>query len=410
MSAHPSSLNPALTPIELALDNILEQLKVTGNFQTVSLANAQGCILTEDQVARIDVPMYDNSAMDGFVVNVEGLKQGDTLSISQVIAAGHPGVPLDAGTAARIFTGAAIPENTNAVVMQENTEHSEGRVTILQLPSVGENIRLRGHDIETGSTVLKAGHRLRAQDLGLLASLGISEVSVCKPLKVAIINTGDEVVSPDQQLEPGQLYDSNSFTLDALLQKLGMETIKLGIVEDSLDATKGILSRASELADCIITTGGVSVGDEDHVKAAVESLGELNLWKLAIKPGKPFSFGYVNNKPFFGLPGNPVAVFVTFTMLVRACLLKLQGATSIKPPVYQVPAGFDLTKGGSRQEYIRVCLQENDGKQELVPFGNQGSSIVTSLSWADGLAIIPMNTLVNKGDLLDYIPFEALLS
>ncbi|MDC0598802.1 molybdopterin molybdotransferase MoeA [Gammaproteobacteria bacterium] len=405
----------SLMPIEAALDYLLARLDESPSSgigtEEVALNQALGSVLAQAQIAKIDVPTYDNSAMDGFAVNSADLKGLETqLSVSQTITAGAVGAPLQANTAARIFTGAPIPQGADAVVIQENTRFDNSSVTILENPAAGKNIRLKGHDIRRGEQVLAAGHKLRPQDMGLLSSLGISSIKIQRPLTVAIINTGDEIISPDKTLGPGQIYDSNSYTLDALLQNLGFKTLKLGIVADDLQSTEQALLEAATKADCIITTGGVSVGDADYVKKAVENLGELKLWKLAIKPGKPFSYGSVNTKPFFGLPGNPVAVFVTFVILVRPYLLKMQGAEGATVTELKVKAGFNITRASNRQEYIRVKLQNNSlNEQELQLFENQGSSIMTSLSWADGLAVVPMDVTIKKGELLSYLPFSGLL-
>ena len=403
--------NAQLTPLEQALDALLDDVHVNSAAVDVSLPDALGSVLAQGQQAVVDVPAFDNSAMDGYAVNTADLDgPGCLLKVSQTIAAGHPGTALETGTAARIFTGAPIPPGADAVVLQEDTRQEEGMVIIDELPSSGANIRLKGHDIAMGSEILSTGHRLRAQDLGMLASLGIDTVTVKKPLTVAIINTGDEVVAPGQPLELGQIYDSNSFTLDGLLSGLGMRVIKKGIVADTLEATESALASAADEADCILTTGGVSVGDEDHVRQAVENLGQLSLWKLAIKPGKPFSYGRIDDSPFFGLPGNPVAVFVTFVMLVRPYLLKVQGCNTTSIPHVMVKAGFETSKANTRLEFIRArLLNRGDATQELEPFGNQGSSIMTSLSWADGLVEIPLGETVQKGQLLKFMPFSGIL-
>jgi molybdopterin molybdotransferase len=406
-----------LTPVDEALAFLLEQIprfqsrQWTECMQTVPLSEALGCILAENQLAHMAVPADDNSAMDGYAVRHRDCERDDCLlPLSQTIAAGHPGQPLLANTAARIFTGAPIPAGADAVVMQENTERAGNSVRVLQAPKPGENIRKAGHDIALGSEILRAGHRLQPQDLGLLASLGIVEVKVLRPLTVAIINTGDEVVAQGQPLRPGQLYDSNSFTLAGLLQALGMKVKKFGIVADNLADTEAALARAAAEADCIITTGGVSVGEADYVKQAVDKQGVLSLWKLAIKPGKPFSFGHVGAKPFFGLPGNPVAVFVTFVALVRPFLLKMQGATRVVEPVQKVRAGFSVNEAGSRQEYLRVrLLAGDDGWPTARLFPDQSSSVLTSLSWADGLAIVPIGSVVQPGQWLEYLSFRGTL-
>lgn len=404
-----------LTPIDEALAFLLHQVPafqgslVAERVQTVALSDALGCVLAETRIANIAVPAEDNSAMDGYAVRCQDCDNGRLLPVSQTIAAGHPGQALSPNTAARIFTGAPIPEGADAVVMQENTERDGNSIRIVQAPALGENIRRAGHDIARGSEVLATGHRLQPQDLGLLASLGVAEVKVIKPLTVAIINTGDEVVAQGNVLRPGQLYDSNSFTLAGLLTALGMRVKKLGIVADNLAATEDALVKAAAEADCVITTGGVSVGEADFVKQAVDKQGALSLWKLAIKPGKPFSFGRVGTTPFFGLPGNPVAVFVTFVTLVRPFLLKLQGATRVAEPLQKVRVGFRITEPGSRREYLRVRLQEDeDGWPTAVLFADQSSSVLTSLSWADGLAIVPIGSVVQPGQWLEYLSFRGM--
>ena len=403
-------MSKPLTPIVEALAHLLAQVPAPPVAETVPLRAALGRVLAEARQAAMDVPAYDNSAMDGYALNTRDVKvSGVSLSVSQTIAAGHPGQPLAAGTVARIFTGAPIPPGADAVVMQENTEVRGNQIMLNEVARAGQNIRRRGHDIALGSTVLPAGQRLSPQDLGLLASLGSARVAVYKPLTVALLNTGDEVVAPGTALAPGQLYDSNSFTLEGLLQGLGFQVRKLGIVADTPQATEAALQLAATEADVVITTGGVSVGAEDHVRAAVEKLGRLSLWKLAIKPGKPFSFGTVGGKPFFGLPGNPVAVFVTFVLLVRPFILRMQGALADAAPVFPVKAGFTVSEASTRQEYLRVRLLNRNGGRVAELYPDQGSSVLTSLSWADGLAVVPVQTTVKPGDELDYLPFAGLL-
>ncbi len=403
-------MSKPLTPIADALTHLLARVPSAPASESVALAAALGRVLAEPVRATVDVPAYDNSAMDGYALNTRDANAtGVSLPLSQTIAAGHPGQPLAPGTVARIFTGAPIPAGADAVVMQENTETRGNLVVINEAPRSGQNVRTRGHDISSGTTVLAAGQRLRPQDLGLLASLGMQSIAVHRQLTVALLNTGDEVVAPGAPLAPGQLYDSNSYTLEGLLQGLGFRVRKLGIVADTPAATSAALQQAARDADVIITTGGVSVGAEDHVRAAVEALGELSLWKLAIKPGKPFSFGQVAGKPFFGLPGNPVAVFVTFVLLVRPYILRMQGAVAGEVPVFPVTAGFAVDEAGSRQEYLRVRLVNKQGQLVAELYPDQGSSVLTSLSWADGLAIVPVRTTVRPGDKLDYLSFTGLL-
>jgi molybdopterin molybdotransferase len=399
-----------LTLVADAQARLLAQACTVSSLESLPVEQCLGRILAADQHAAVGVPAYDNSAMDGYALRaVDVAAVGASLPVSQVIAAGHPGVALEPGTAARIFTGAPIPVGADAVVMQEDVEVVNGGIKILEVPVSGQHIRGRGHDLAAGQQVLARGRRLLAQDLGLLASLGLAEIPVFKPLTVAVLTTGDEVVPPGQPLAPGQLHDSNSYTLRGLLQGLGMNVLRLGIVGDDPAETRRRLSEAAAQADCVITTGGVSVGEADHVKAAVEDLGSLDLWKLAIKPGKPFSFGRVGKTPFFGLPGNPVAVFVTWLVLVRAYLLKMQGACDVHLPTQTVRAGFKVDPG-SRQEYLRVRLQYQHGKLPLaLPFTDQGSSLLSSLSWADGLVVIPRGVTVSEGEALDYIPFRGAL-
>lgn len=356
-----------LIPLNKALEFLLGEVVENTSAVEVALPDALGCVLAEDQQAAIDVPDFDNSAMDGYALCTEDLGEpGCVLTVSQTIAAGHPGVALAKGTAARIFTGAPLPAGADTVVIQENTRVHDDGVAIMEIPQAGVNIRGKGHDIRKGGIVLDAGQRLRPQDLGMLASLGIARVRIKKPLQVAIINTGDEVIAPDKELQPGQIHDSNSFTLEGLLKDMGMTVLKLGVVADTLEDTEKALQEAAGKADCIITTGGVSVGDEDHVRRAVENLGQMALWKLAIKPGKPFSYGHVQDIPFFGLPGNPVAVFVTFVMLVAPFLLKTQGANKLLPLHVNVKAGFEHSTAGSRLEFIRVRLVASEQEGQIL--------------------------------------------
>lgn len=399
-----------LMPVDEALARLLADVPVNVATEEVALSAALGRILAQDQLSSVDVPPQDNSAMDGYALHCADLKVGSPrLTVSQRIPAGTAPQMLLPGTAARIFTGSEIPPGADAVVMQENTTagHTDKGVEWVEIavaPEVGANIRERGQDIQAGQTVMPAGTRLQAAHLGVLASVGIARVSVYRPLKVAILTTGDELVMPGNPLQPGQIYNSNRFTLQGLLQGLGCEIIDLGIVEDTLQGTQDALVRAAEQADCIVSSGGVSVGEEDHVKAAVESLGELALWKMAIKPGKPMAFGYVNGTPFLGLPGNPAAVLVTFSILARPFLLKSQGARQYLPNQFRVAAGFERRKIIGRQEYLRVELDNG----VAVLGHSQSSGVLSSAVTAAGYLVVPAHTAVAQGDLLTFIPFSEV--
>jgi molybdopterin molybdotransferase len=398
-----------LMPVSEALEKLLDQAALTTEVEEVSLAAALGRVLAEDQLSGVDVPPRDNSAMDGYAVRCADLANSSRLTISQRIPAGTAPTALVPGTAARIFTGSEIPEGADAVVMQEDTcsENDDAGNTWVQInsePGIGNNIREQGQDIKTGQTVMPAGTRLQAAHLGVLASVGIGMVKVYRPLKVAIVTTGDELVMPGNPLNPGQIYNSNLFTIQGLLQGLGCEIVDLGIIEDTFAGTQDALKRASEEADCIISSGGVSVGEEDHVKTAVESLGELSLWKMAIKPGKPMAFGFVNGTPILGLPGNPSSVLVTFTVLARPYLLKMQGCSQFMPNSFAVKAGFSRTKATARQEYLRVELQ--DGCAVLGR--SQSSGVLSSAVTAAGYLVVPANAQVAEGDSLTFIPFSEV--
>jgi len=418
-----------LLPYDKAIDELLAVAHPITESETITVANAQGRVLFEDVVSPIDVPPFDNSAMDGYAVrfndisNVNVTKHGMiALSVSQRIAAGSVAKPLVAGTAARIFTGSEIPLGADTIIMQEHCNASNSTDTegagydrLVEIPTTvrqGDHIRPRGQDITVGSTILSRGRKLLPQDLGLLASIGLAEVRVYRRLKLAILSTGNELVEPGQGCPAGKIYNSNRYTLAGLIDAMGMELVDLGIVTDDAEATEAALRRAAELADCVITTGGVSVGEEDHVKACVERLGDLQLWRLAIKPGKPLAFGRILDKPFFGLPGNPAAVFVTFTMVARPYLLRYQGCeTGLLPVPLTVQANFSRNKATSRQEYLRARLDISENGVMIVSLhDNQSSGALSSSSWGNGFAVQPVNQLINAGDKVQFIPFSELLA
>lgn len=404
-------MSSALTPIETALANMLATLNPVTQQEDILLEDGVGRVLAQDCLATMNVPPHACSAMDGYgVIAAETDKGPVELKVSQRIPAGKMGVQLNPGEAARIFTGAPIPEGADSVVMQENCEVVGDHVTVLQAVGVGENLRPAGDDVAAGSLLFKQGHRLLPQDLGVLASCGIEEIRVRRKLKIALLTTGDEIVLPGEPLLPGQIYNSNFYTLSSLLSSLQVELMDVGIVKDDFEATKSMLEVVSHSADCIITTGGVSVGEEDHVKAAVEELGKIELWKLAIKPGKPFASGKIGNAQFFGLPGNPVSAFVTFVLLVKPALLTMLGCNKTTYQSYFIKAGFATSQAGSRQEYLRVSVHATGQDSELQPYTNQSSGVSASLSFADGLAVVPRGSTVAMGDSLRFIPFSELLN
>jgi molybdopterin molybdotransferase len=389
-----------LTPVDDVIERLLAEVQCLVGTELISVSQARGRILAQAVTSPINVPLLSNSAMDGYAVNTADVVKGGVLSVSDRIPAGTVGKTLQPGTAARIFTGAPIPQGANAVVIQEDTAEVDAGVEIHEVPRYEENIRRAGQDIVAGTQVLPSGHRLRPQDLGLVSSVGCADVCVFKKLKVAVMSTGDELIEPPATLQPGQIYNSNQYTLLALIDSLGMQSIDLGLVGDSPQATDAALRQGADMADCIVSTGGVSVGEEDHVKAAVERLGVLDIWRLAIKPGKPLAFGRVASKPFFGLPGNPVSTFVTFMMIARPYLLKSQGLSNIALPESYGAATFKVS-AGSRREYLRVRLSYDEaGICRVESFENQGSGVMSSVCWATGLAQVEPGQTIEVGDQL----------
>lgn len=396
-----------LTPLGEALERILGSVSATPATEMRSLMEALGAVLATDVVSAIQVPLDDNSAMDGYALRAQDAP--GPLPVSQRIPAGAVGSELKPGTAARIFTGAAVPLGADAVVMQEFCTETDGRVHIDAAVERGQNIRPSGQDIGRGETVLTRGRILRPQDLGLLASIGVVEINVFRRLKVAVLSTGDELVEPGAGgLQPGQLYNSNRYTLAGLLRVMGLECIDCGIVPDDPEATAEALQAAADQSDCVITSGGVSVGEEDHVKRQVESLGHLDVWKLAIKPGKPLAYGRIGDTPFVGLPGNPTSVFVTFCLVARPLLRKLQGISEPEPPTIAARAAFSTHKALVRQDYVRVNLV-NDGDNVLAHrFANQSSGVLSSVSHCNALAIVPAGMVVEEGDELEVLLLDLL--
>ncbi|MFZ6781286.1 gephyrin-like molybdotransferase Glp [Undibacterium sp. Ji83W] len=393
-----------------ALDFLLSAVRpicAAGASENLATIVANGRILAQDQSSLLNVPPVDNTQMDGYAVRASDCVSGETrLRVSQRIPAGHVAHALEPGTAARIFTGAMIPEGADAVVMQEQCQTDGEFVIIKHQPKAGEWVRRQGEDIHAGATILKAGTRLRAQELGLAASVGLAQLPVLRQPRVAVFFTGDELTMPGEPLKPGAIYNSNRFTLTGLLQDLGCVVTDYGIVPDKLDATRDTLRRASQDHDLIITSGGVSVGEEDHIRPAVEAEGSLNMWQIAMKPGKPLAFGEVGKAFFMGLPGNPVSSFVTFLLFVRPFILRMQGVEKVEPAAYQVRADFDWLKPDRRNEFLRARLNVEGG---LDLFSNQSSGVLTSTVWGDGLIDLAPGQSIRKGELVRYIPFSSLM-
>jgi molybdopterin molybdotransferase len=387
--------------VEQAVGILLEGADCLVGVEEVDLIGARGRTLAGDLVASIDVPPADNSAMDGYALRHADWKEpAAALPLSQRITAGAAPAPLAAGTAARIFTGAEVPHGADTVVMQEHCEGSESEVRVLRLPAAGANIRRRGQDIARGQRVLSCGHRLRPQDLGLAASLGVARVAVYRRLRAAILSTGDELVEPGVVAGAGQIYNSNRFTLSGQLAAWGFEVVDLGVVRDDPRAVLEALVRAAREADVIITSGGVSVGEEDHVKSAVESLGSLDLWRIAIKPGKPFAWGRVQDTPFLGLPGNPVSVLVTLLVVARPFLFACQGVADTVVQAVSQPAAF-AKPGSSREDYLRV----RGGPAGLELFPNQSSGVLYSAAWGDGLVRQKVDEDIEAGGRVEFLPW-----
>ena len=393
--------------VEEALERLLAACRPVADGEQVATLDAHGRVLAQDLVSPVDVPPLDNSQMDGYAVRCADVVQaGARLPVAQRIAAGQLGTALAPGTTARIFTGAPVPAGADAIVMQEAVRVDGSDAVFAEVPQPGQWIRRAGIDVRRGSVVLAAGTRLDAAAQGLVASIGIAQVPVVHRIHVAVFSTGDELVMPGEALPPGRIYNSNRFMLRGLLQALGCEIEDLGVVPDSLEATRRAFVAAAARADLIITSGGVSVGEEDHVKPAVGAEGTLDLWQIAMKPGKPLAFGRVRDIPFIGLPGNPVSSFVTFLLFARPFIRKLQGAGDVATPRWTLRADFDLPRGDKRREFLRVRRNAQGG---LELFGNQNSAVLTSCVWADGLVDNPAGRAIARGDLVGFLPFAELL-
>jgi molybdopterin molybdotransferase len=400
--------------LEAALTRLLSSVSAppAADAQNLSTFDALGRVLAVDVRSALDVPPGDNTSMDGYALRCADLAAAaGSLRVSQRIPAGAMPEPLAPGTAARIFTGAQIPPGADAVVMQEHCRSEGGVVHVQTRPSLGQWIRRRGEDVRQGDVVLAAGARLTPQAMGLAASVGAATLRVSRRPRVGLFSTGDELMMPGEPLKPGAIYNSNRYTLRGLIEALGGQCSDLGIVPDRLDATREALRRAALDNDLIVTSGGVSVGEEDHLRPAVALEGSVDLWQIAIKPGKPFAFGAVRRADhgsahFIGLPGNPVSSWVTFLLLVRPVLLRLQGATQLAPKTTRMRADFDWPRPDKRREFLRA-RRNDQGGLDLYP--NQSSGVLTSTVWADMLIDNPSSLAIAKGDWVDALSIAELL-
>ena len=399
-------MNKGLLGVDEALEVLLAGARPVADVEAVPTLEAEGRVLARAQVSAMDVPPMDNSAMDGYAVRTADVKAPDTkLRVAQRIMAGSVGEALAPGTAARIFTGAPIPPGADAIVMQEFCAADGDAVVVKKVPAKDAWIRRRASDIAKGAQVLAAGIRLRPQDTGLAASVGIATLPVRRRVRMGLFFTGDELVMPGDPLPPGRIYNSNRFTLNGLARVFGCEVRDYGIVPDSLEATRAVLRRAATECDVIVTSGGVSVGDADFVKPAVEAEGSLLMWKIAMKPGRPLAFGRVGEAAFIGLPGNPVSSFVTFLVFVRPFLLKTQGIAEVRPRAIAARADFDWSEPDPRREFLRVKWNAAGGL-EIYP--TQDSAVMTSTAWADGLVDNPPNHAIRRGDTVRFLPYSEL--
>jgi molybdopterin molybdotransferase len=398
--------------VDQALEFMLARARPLEEIESVPLTEALGRVLAHAEISPIDVPGYANSSMDGYAVRAgdAAIAGPVSLPVGQRIAAGEVGGALAVGEAARIFTGAPLPEGADAVVIQEDCEQVDGKVRFSGPIPVGDNVRPRGNDILAGSEVLAAGTRLRPQELGLAASVGLARLDVVRRLRVAMFSSGDELLQPGEPLAAGAIYNSNRYTLRGLLAALGCEIIDLGSVQDTLAATEAALLEAAANADVVVTSGGMSVGDEDHVKRAVERVGQLEMWRVAVKPGKPLAYGRIGEADFIGLPGNPVSTLLTFCLFVRPFLLRRQGVPEVLGKSLAVPAAFHWRRPGRRREYLRARLEQDADGVAVNIYPKQGSDVLTSTVWADGLVEIREGETVERGDLVPYYSFAELLS
>lgn len=406
-----SGLDSALLDLADARASILAGVSPLPETETLEIGATVKRVLAGPLVSPIDVPGFGNSAMDGYAVCTADLT-GDgkaELTISQHIRAGDRPGPLQPGTAARILTGAPLPEGADAVIMQEECDRSGDRVRLQRAVASGEHVRPRAHDIAAGATVLEAGHRMRPQDVAIAAATGTTHLSVGRRPRVAVFSTGDELALPGQTLAPGQRYTANNHLLAALARAAGADITDGGVIPDRLDATCDTLKHLAGSHDMLLSSGGASVGDEDYVRRALEQVGEVTLWRIAVRPGKPLLFGRLEDVPFLGLPGNPVSSFVTFLLLVRPLILAMQGAAALDPARVTVQAGFHWPEPGTRREFLRARIHTDGGATVARIYPDQSSDVLSSAVWADGLVEIPPGATLVEGDGVSYLGFSGLL-
>lgn len=403
-----------LLPVEDALKLVAARIPPISETETVGLIDADGRFLAADVIAPVDLPVFDNSAVDGYAVSYADLHAGGptVLPISARVAAGQAASePLAGKSAVRIFTGAPMPPGTDTVFMQEDVVvDDDGRVELPQGLKLGANRRPKGEDIAAGSVAAPAGRRLEPRDIALLAALGVTSVEVRRRPRVAVFSTGNELRDPGQALGAAAIYDSNRFSLQVMLKRAGCEVFDLGILPDDRDTTAARLEEASREHDLIVTSGGVSTGEEDHVRAAIAASGSMVFWRLGIKPGRPLAMGVINGTPLIGLPGNPVAVFVTFAHVLRPLVVALSGGKPSPLAAMTVFAGFDYRKKAGRREYVRVSLEQHDGKTIAQKYPVDGAGVLTSLTRTDGMVELPEScTEIRRGDPIAFYAYGQLI-